>query len=100
GNYDYGHSHGWNWQSPTGRFDVNADSVVSPSDALILIDDYNTWGEHVLSGYRQSGDYYLDVSGDLVASVLDIHQLIDKINGGTGDYNPPGRSPTAPYSSD
>jgi Ca2+-binding RTX toxin-like protein/pimeloyl-ACP methyl ester carboxylesterase len=98
-NYDSGRSiYGLGWQKPGNRFDVNDDGAVSPADALILINDHNAHGEHILTGYSPTDRHYLDVSGDMVASVLDINQLIDKINGGPGDYNPPGRAPVAPFS--
>ena len=87
----------WGWQNTSNRWDVDADGVVVPLDALILINDYNTYGEHLLTGPR-AGNFRLDVTGDYVLSVLDIAQAIDKINGGPGDYNPPGRNATAPHS--
>ena len=93
GNYQPGvQSH---WQN-VDRFDANNDGVVAPGDALALINDFHLRGERVLYGYPQAGDIaYQDVSGDSAASVLDIDQLIDKLNGGSassarGRYSPTG----------
>jgi Ca2+-binding RTX toxin-like protein len=88
------------WQNSTDRFDVNRDGVESPVDALAVINDLNASGPHLLTGHPQSGDLLVDITGDIVVSSLDAAQILDKLNGGSGDINPPGRNPLNPFEVD
>jgi Ca2+-binding RTX toxin-like protein len=94
-NHDLGQSGGW--QNTANRFDVNRDGSVSPLDALLVINDLNLRGPHLLTGFPQPSEPLLDISGEIVVSSLDAAQILDKLNGGTGDINPPARNPANPF---
>jgi hypothetical protein len=59
------------WQNPINPFDVNRDGVVSPLDALIVINFINSFGAINLSAVSTAGHHPVDVSGDLFVSALD-----------------------------
>src|SRR5262249_55749351 len=65
-------------QNPVDRFDVSGDGVVSPVDALIVINALHDVGEQITYPADASGEAWLDVSGDVVVSVLDAQQVLDK----------------------
>jgi Ca2+-binding RTX toxin-like protein len=85
------------WQNPNDPFDVYADGQVNPADALAIINELNGYGEHLLTGQPGSGAFYLDVSGDRVVSELDVDDVIDKLNQGTGQLSRQGRNTTNPF---
>jgi Ca2+-binding RTX toxin-like protein len=93
-NYLAGQSGGW--QNSTNRFDVNGDDQESPADVLAIINDLIAQGQHLLTGYPSGGQPLLDVSGELVVSVLDAQQVIDRLNLGDGNVNPSGRTAADP----
>ena len=76
------------WQNPTNRHDVNNDKVVSPLDALIIINDLNARRSRVLTGTNFIPPPFIDVSGDSSVSPLDVLLVINYLNslrGGGGE---------------
>ena len=67
-------------QNPSNPFDVNGDSVVSPIDALLVVNhmDRND-GEGESFGNGPS-EYYFDVNGDSRISGIDVLQVINELN--------------------
>ncbi len=71
------------WQNPRDRFDVNADSRVTPLDALLVINDLNARGIRELPVPPQPPEVpppYLDVNGDGYCTPLDALQVINRLN--------------------
>jgi VCBS repeat-containing protein len=85
------------WQNPTYRWDVDGDGILAPIDSL-LIGNTLSAGEtpRLLDGQHAAGDYWLDVNGDNVLSILDMWQVIDKINGYSGNRGSLWRNNTNP----
>ena len=73
------------WQNPLTGLDVNDDSTISPSDALIIINELNRNGARPL---RDSLDLqaptisYVDANGDRTLSPLDALTVINALNQG------------------
>ncbi len=73
------------FQNPHNPFDVDNDGSVFPRDALILVNQLNQRGSHVLTPMSASGEsgssiYFLDVNGDGLLTPLDALLLINHIN--------------------
>ncbi len=71
------------WQNPIQADDANDDGIVSPLDALVIIDEINARGVHSLDlpANPPSGPaIYFDVNGDGVVSPLDALLVIDDLN--------------------
>jgi len=70
------------WQNPQNANDVNADGIVAPNDALIIINLINAFGSHALSAPTagNSPPPYLDVVADNVLAPIDALAVIDDIN--------------------
>jgi len=77
------HSDYWNSTKPT---DVNADGMVSPNDALAIINRINAFGSHSLTqgagGEGESGGkmMYVDVNNDGFLSPVDALAVINRLN--------------------
>ncbi|MCC7086316.1 MAG: hypothetical protein IT427_15035 [Pirellulales bacterium] len=84
------------WQNAANRWDVDGDALVSPGDSLIIINAVNAAGPQLLARPPVAGDYFQDVSGDNVVSMLDARRVLDKLNGGSGDVGSLWRNPTNP----
>ncbi|MCA9208641.1 MAG: tandem-95 repeat protein, partial [Planctomycetales bacterium] len=70
-------------RNPTNPFDVNADGVVSPIDALILINEINRNGSRALPIPPVAPDVpppYLDPTGDNTLSPNDVGVIITELN--------------------
>jgi hypothetical protein len=67
------------WQNTTNPLDVNNDGIVSPLDALAVINDINLNGGGFLPA-TFSGDLYLDVNGDQSVTPLDALAVINYLN--------------------
>ncbi len=70
--------------------DVNNDGIVSPIDALLIINRLNSGGAGVLttgSGEGEPGKHYVDVNNDGRLSPIDALQVINGLNsrGGSGE---------------
>jgi len=75
------------WRNPTRRLDVNQDSVVSPLDALLIINFLNSGKGGVLRlvpAGTVASPPLRDVNGDHHASPIDALQVINYLNGGSG----------------
>jgi hypothetical protein len=70
------------WQNHVRPEDVNADGVVSPLDALYVINELNALGPHALTGLPGTPGTYLDVSGDNQLAPLDALLVIMYLNSG------------------
>ena len=69
--------------NPKNQYDVNDDSMVTPGDALAIINRLNQGGVTTgIEGEENTGEsiYYLDVSGDGVISPLDVLMVINYLN--------------------
>src|SRR5439155_9749633 len=84
------------WQNPVEPFDVTGDGFVSPADALAVINSVNPWVEQMSAYHHNAGDPWLDVNGDIVVSILDAEDVIDKLNVGNGSVLPPWRNNANP----
>jgi len=63
------------WTNPILAGDVNADGMVTALDALLVINDLNTFGSRVLSG-SPTGTYFPDVDGSGSLEPLDVLRVI------------------------
>ncbi len=93
------------FQNPRNPLDVDGDGNVYARDILIIINELNHRGAHVIepssaTGEDSSGNpVYVDVNGDGMVTALDALILINHINkrsatrssapGGEGEYQPP-----------
>lgn len=82
------------WQNLRDRLDVNSDSIVSPVDVLIVINEINQNGSHPL-GPPPQGPPFLDVNADGEVSPLDALIVINFLNNrGSGEGEPlPAEAP-------
>ena len=83
------------WQNPVNRHDVNLDSVVSPIDALIIINDLNVRRSRSLVSTNFVPPPFIDVNGDGSVSPIDVLLIINYLNSrsggsGEGEMSPPG----------
>ncbi len=82
---------GNSWQNPVNRFDVSNDGVVSPLDALLVINELSARGSRSLVGSTLQRPPWVDVSGDVAVSPLDALLVINRLNairsgnGGSGN---------------
>jgi Dockerin type I domain len=75
--FSVGAQEGKKWQNPTKAVDVNADGVISPLDALLVINYLNTALRLPPPEFQKP---YLDVSGDDAISPLDALLVINHLN--------------------
>ncbi len=68
------------WRSPADSNDVNADGFVTPVDALLVINDINTFGSRVLPKDFVEDSAYVDASGDQSVSPIDALLVINHLN--------------------
>ena len=71
------------WQNPINPLDVTADGLVSPLDALVVINQLNAAGSRLLGQLPNApngpADYF-DVNGDGAITPLDALQIINALN--------------------
>ena len=81
----------FDWQNPNNRLDVNADGIVSPIDALLIVNylNANDSGPLPVPTPGFSPPPYLDPSGDGFIAPNDALDVINQINasGGEGEAN-------------
>lgn len=82
------------WQNPTNRFDVNGDGMVSPLDALLIINNLNAHGSRLLTVADVTPPYF-DVSGDGSVSPIDVLQVINAIEAARSEGEASAISPPA-----
>ena len=71
------------WQNPINRFDVNADGLCTPIDALLIINRLNTLGPGELPNPAippNAPPPFYDVNGDGLVTNNDVLQVINKLN--------------------
>ena len=68
------------WQNPLLPADVNADTFVSPQDALLIINDLNENQPRRLTESDGIGPPYFDVNGDDFISPFDSLLVINTLN--------------------
>ncbi len=68
------------WQNPARSNDVNNDMRISPTDALLVINDLNQNGGRSLAPRPHQLAPYLDTSGDTLLTATDALKVIDKLN--------------------
>jgi hypothetical protein len=68
--------------------DVNNDLRVTPTDALVVLNDLNRGGVRELNGESPSPAKFIDVNGDGRVSALDALQVINALNRGEGEDVP------------
>ncbi len=67
------------WQNQFNHYDVNSDTVVAPSDAIIVINELNAVGARKLDDPLVEPPF-LDVSGDQFVSPVDVLMVINHLN--------------------
>lgn len=76
------------FQNPSNPLDVDNDGKIYPRDVIILIDQLNRKGPHIIQPPTASGEggtiphsIYIDVNGDGFLTPLDVLILINHLNG-------------------
>jgi hypothetical protein len=71
------------WRNPVNALDVNADGVVSPIDALLVLNEINARGARLLPAPSAafSPAPFFDVNGDGYVSPVDALLVINALNG-------------------
>ncbi|WP_203328907.1 dockerin type I domain-containing protein [Candidatus Laterigemmans baculatus] len=67
------------WQNPLHALDANNDGIVSPLDALVVINDLNRIGGRILDASDPEGPF-VDINGDGWLSPLDALQVVNYLN--------------------
>ncbi len=70
----------FNWRNAVDSLDVNADGVISPVDALLVVNRLNSSQSRQLPNERPAKDPYLDVTGDYAVSPLDALLVVNLLN--------------------
>lgn len=69
------------WQNPANPLEVINNEIVSPADALVIIDYLNLHpGNTVLPPISQPPQYFLDVDGSGIVTPADALEIIDYLN--------------------
>ena len=68
------------WHNGNRRTDVSGDTLVTPLDALLVINYLNTKRGLGLPEARPAGGHFLDVNGDSLCSPLDALLVINELN--------------------
>ncbi len=69
------------WQNPEDPCDVNGDGVITPKDALLVINRLNERGIHRLTGTPSEGKWW-DVNGDGFVTPRDVLIVVNRLNAG------------------
>ncbi|MCA9144501.1 MAG: hypothetical protein KDB05_17010, partial [Planctomycetales bacterium] len=87
------------WQNPVRAHDVNHNGMISPLDALIIINRLNSDGPRNLIAPTSleglTDFFYLDANGDHSVSPIDVLVIINLLNDRTGSGE--GESPMFPF---
>ncbi len=67
------------WQSPIEPLDINADGLISPIDALLVINELGRFPNGVLTSAEAGQSPYLDPSGDGLLAPLDALAVINQL---------------------
>jgi hypothetical protein len=82
------------WHNETDPFDVDGDAILSPLDALLVINQINATGSRALDG-SSTAPPYIDVNGDGFLSPVDALMVINHLNAANGVSDPPPDVPAA-----
>ncbi len=69
-----------NWHNQETPEDVNRDQLVTPLDALILINQLNQTGSYPLIGSADTVSYYYDTNNDDYLTPIDVLRVINYLN--------------------
>ncbi len=69
------------WQNPEDPCDVDGDGVITPKDALLIINLLNERGVHRLTGTPSPGEWW-DVNGDGLVTAQDVLIVVNRLNAG------------------
>ncbi len=67
------------WQNHANRFDVDHSGLVSPLDAMRVMNELQAHGRRTLAGAPAASDPFFDVNGDGAVGPLDLLQLINAL---------------------
>lgn len=70
------------WHNRSSPLDVNNDWLLTPMDALLVINRLNSDGAEVLPVRSNTLDFYYDVNGDKLSSPMDVLLIINQLNQG------------------
>jgi Bacterial Ig domain/Bacterial pre-peptidase C-terminal domain/Dockerin type I domain/GEVED domain len=80
-------------QNPSNKYDVNADGVVTPIDALVVINFVIRNGNNFpISGITDGPPPYRDVNGDRSITIFDVLEVINRLNRQSGEGESTGTS--------
>lgn len=68
------------WHNRFDAADVNFDSVVSPVDALAIINRLNDRGSEEVRGTNRDADYFMDTNDDGSVSAVDVLLVVNRLN--------------------
>ncbi|MCC7338411.1 MAG: putative Ig domain-containing protein [Pirellulaceae bacterium] len=68
------------WSNPSRPLDVNNDLLITPMDALLIINRLNSRSSGVLPTRTNCLDYYYDVNGDQLSTPMDVLQVVNELN--------------------
>ncbi len=68
------------WRNPADNLDVNLDGVITPTDAVQIINDLNANGIRQLPSSKPTGTPFLDSQGDGNATPLDALYVVNHLN--------------------
>ncbi|MDG2382457.1 MAG: dockerin type I domain-containing protein, partial [Pirellulaceae bacterium] len=69
-----------NWHNETTPEDVNRDQLITPLDALILINQLNSTGSYPLVGSADTVSFYYDTNNDDYLTPIDVLKVINYLN--------------------
>ncbi len=69
-----------NWHNPETPEDVNRDQLVTPLDALILINQLNSTGSYPLVGSADTVSFFYDTNNDDHLTPIDVLRVINYLN--------------------
>lgn len=82
------------WHNASNPLDVDGNGTVTPLDALLVINDLNSFGAHALAGNGASAPPYLDTNNNGEVTPLDVLLVINYLNEGEGEGLAAGGSAT------
>ena len=85
------------FQNPEGSLDVNADGLVTPIDALLIINYLNSDGDPFLPNSGITPPPYLDTNGDEQATPTDVLLVINFLNDNSSGGGTDGEGEADPF---
>ncbi len=78
------------WHNPSNPVDVNNDGLITPIDALLIINEINLRGARSLVGTDLTFPPFIDTNGDGMLTANDVLQVINYLNSHTSSGREPG----------